>query len=103
MTTSVSKKFFFAGISTTQRNEGHNSIVKMKIWSYYSLFEFIGNLDIVLLKMREKENLLNHNDLFAPPKLITPLAIEKSLLGLYTNKVFSDYQEEISHSLYYVI
>lgn len=68
-------------MSTIQRSEGLNNILKMKIWSHYSLFEFMGNFDTVLSKSREKENLLEHNDLFALPKLITPLIIEKSLLG----------------------
>lgn len=79
------QSFFFASMSTTQRSEDLNNIVKMKIRTHYSLNEFMGNIKIVLSNIREKENLLKHNDLFAPPKLLTPLAIEKCLLGVYTS------------------
>lgn len=57
----------------------------MGIISHYSLYEFMGNFKTVLSNIREKENILDHNDLFVPPKVLTPLAIEKNLLGVYTS------------------
>lgn len=51
--------YFFAGMSTSQRSEGMNNIVNMKIKSYFTLLEFVGNSEFVI---QEKENILDHKD-----------------------------------------
>lgn len=82
---------FFVSMSMTQRSEGMNNIVKMKIKSYYTLLEFNGNFESVLNGIREKENILDHKDLYGIPSLRTILGIKKSLCGVYTNQASFDF------------
>lgn len=79
-------------MTSTQSSEGMNSIVKMKIKSYYTLLDFVGNFECVLKSIREKENCLDHEDRFGSLSMFTILGIEKSVVGVYINQVFFEFQ-----------
>lgn len=79
-----------------------NSIVKMRIKSQFTLLEFIGNFENVPKAIREKENLLDHQDHLGNPTLLTILGIKKSLMGVYTRQVYIEFQTEVQRSLSYV-
>lgn len=95
--------YFFVGMNSTQRSEGMNSLVKMSVQSHYILLEFLTKFENVISFQREKWNRLDHNDLYAPQKIITPLAIEKSMLIVYINEAFIDFQHQASLSLQHVM
>lgn len=56
----------------------------------------------VVSYQREKWNRLDYHGLYAPQKTITPLGIEKSLLKIYTNEAFMDFQHQESMSMHHV-
>lgn len=62
-----------------------NSILKMKVKSHFTLLEFIWNYESVLESIREKENLLDHQDKFGKLTLTSILDVEKSTVGVYMN------------------
>lgn len=66
-----------------------SNIVTMKIKSNYMLLEFLCNFESILKDMCEKENLLDHHDLFSPPALVNCLPIdEHSFVSVYTYEAF---------------
>lgn len=95
-------KHFFARMNTTQRSEWMNNLVKMCVQLHYSLLEFFSKFDNVVSYQCEKRNKLNHHDLYAP-QTITPLGIEKSLLSVYTNGSFMDFQHQAALSMHHVM
>lgn len=82
-------------MSTTQRSDGKNEQhSEDEDKSQFTLLEFVGNFENVLKAIREKENLLDHQDHMGHLPLLTILGIEKSLSRVYTSQVFVEFQTE---------
>lgn len=84
-------KYFFVGMNTTQRSEKMNNLVKICVQFHYSFLEFFSKFENVVSYLLEKWNRLEYHRLYASQKSITPLMIEKSLIGVYTNEAFMDF------------
>lgn len=95
--------YIFSGMSTTQRSEAMNHLIKMCVKPSFILYEFVDSLDNVLLALWDKEILKDHEDTFAPPHIIINLPIESSLLQKYTFEVFALYQNQMKMDLNYFI
>lgn len=95
--------YFFIGMSTTQISEAMNNLVKVHIKSSFTLYEFIGSLETILMRVRDKEILKDHEDTYTPPHLITNLVIEDVFLNKYTYEAFAIYQNQVRLSMNYFI
>lgn len=78
-------------MQSTQRSEGMDSLVKMDVKRYSTLFESVCSLELVLKAQRNRQEELDHKD--TPTLFITPLPIECSLLNVYTTEAFLLYQQ----------
>lgn len=95
--------YFSLGMSTTQRSEAMNHLVKMRVKPSFTFYEFIGSLEIVLLGLHNKEIIRDQWDIFSPSHLITNLPIESFLLDKDTFEVFSLYQNQVSLNINYFL
>lgn len=53
---------FFIGMSTTQKSETMNHLVKMHTKPFFTIYIFVGSLEIILLGLRDKEMRKDNQD-----------------------------------------
>lgn len=80
-----------------------NHLVKIRVKSSFTLYEFVGSLDTIMLALHDKEVLKDHEDSFAPPHLVTNLSIESSLLKKYTSEAFAISPNQVKMNINYFI
>ncbi|XP_074298791.1 protein FAR-RED IMPAIRED RESPONSE 1-like [Silene latifolia] len=91
---------FWAGMSTTQRNEGVNAFFKHYVNSKTSLKQFVLNYDIALGSKCDKERLLDHQSKYTSYKIVTKFAAERVFQPIYTHYAFQRVMEEVRGCLY---
>ena len=80
---------------TTSRSESANSFFNHFIHRKSTFVEFWLRFDIALECQRQKELKADNASLHTTPKLMTPWAMKKQCSVIYTNEVFSKFQEQI--------
>jgi zinc finger SWIM domain-containing protein 3 len=68
---------FWAGMTTTQRVEGMNGLLKKFLTNKTSLGDFVLQFDTALLSLWENENDADHDSKYKNPNLLTCLPMEK--------------------------
>ncbi|XP_042958127.1 protein FAR-RED IMPAIRED RESPONSE 1-like [Carya illinoinensis] len=93
------KEIFWAGMSTTQRNESMNALFDGYIHSRTYLKEFVDQFNNALRKKIENENGVDFHsfNVIIPVVSISPL--EKIFQNIYTNAKFREVQKEIIEML----
>nr|XP_043625847.1 protein FAR1-RELATED SEQUENCE 6-like [Erigeron canadensis] len=89
------KKWFWAGMSTTQRSESMNAFFDAYVNSKTSLRQFVEQYDNALKSKVEKETSADHDSLNYSYRLISGLNIEKQFHEAYTNEIFNLFQDEL--------
>lgn len=90
------KRFFWAGMSTTQRSEGINAFFKKYVNKKTSLSEFVDKYELALHAKWEKEAAEDFRCAYRFPKLVSSLPFEKQVARAYTNKIFYLFQGEVT-------
>ncbi|KAL5722104.1 hypothetical protein ACHQM5_005665 [Ranunculus cassubicifolius] len=85
---------FCAGMTTTQRSESINSLLKKFFGGNLILREFIVQHDRVLASRREKERVANTENKKKMPNMVTEWAVEREASQIYTRKGFGIFQGE---------
>ncbi|XP_074299899.1 protein FAR-RED IMPAIRED RESPONSE 1-like [Silene latifolia] len=91
---------FWAGMSTTQRNEGVNAFFKHYVNSKTSLKQFVLKYDLALGSKCDKERLLDHQSKYTSYKILTKFAAERVFQPIYTHYAFQRVMEEVRGCLY---
>ncbi|XP_020253880.1 protein FAR1-RELATED SEQUENCE 5-like [Asparagus officinalis] len=94
---------FWAGMSSSQRSEGMNALLKMHVSRKNSLHDFVTIFQRVLARQREGELKEDHCTVEKKPKLKTLWSMEKQMAQIYTKKIFYIFQDELQPSLMYNI
>ncbi|OVA05733.1 FAR1 DNA binding domain [Macleaya cordata] len=94
------KETFWAGMSTTQRNESMNALFDGYVNSKTTLKQFLEQYDDALRSKVEKENQADYQSFNSRYECITYYDIEKQFQGAYTNTKFKEFQEELKGKLY---
>ncbi|XP_020242964.1 protein FAR1-RELATED SEQUENCE 5-like [Asparagus officinalis] len=97
------KQYFWAGMSSSQRSEGMNALLKKHISRKNSLHDFVTIFQRVLARQREGELKEDHCTVEKKPKLKTLWSMEKQMAQIYTKKIFYIFQDELQPSLMYNI
>ena len=97
------KQHFWAGMSSSQRSEGMNALLKMHVSKKNSLHDFVIIFERALTRQREEELIEDHQSLEKKPKLKTMWPMEKQMCQIYTRCIFYSFQVELEHSLMYNI
>ncbi|KAI0511390.1 hypothetical protein KFK09_012020 [Dendrobium nobile] len=93
------KNIFWAGMSTTQRNQTLNSYFDEYVDSKTSLQQFISLNEIALQDNYEKEAQADLESSHGSPYLLTQLPMEEKLSKLYTVNMFKKFQEELKATI----
>ncbi|XP_057463782.1 protein FAR1-RELATED SEQUENCE 6-like isoform X2 [Actinidia eriantha] len=94
------KDTFWAGMSTTQRNESMNAFFDGYVNSKTTLKQFIEQYDSALRSKVEKENKADHASFHFRIPLITEFEIEKQFQEFYTMEKFKEFQDELRGLIY---
>lgn len=88
------RKYFWAGMSTTQRSESMHAFFDGYINSTTSLNQFVKQYDNALSSRAEKEFEADFNSLDTTIPCVSNSSIEKQLQGEYTHAKFKEVQTE---------
>ncbi|XP_062089745.1 protein FAR1-RELATED SEQUENCE 5-like [Humulus lupulus] len=96
---------FFCGMSTTQRSEGINVMLKKKVNNKLKLYEFLRVVDMVLSLVRHREEKDDYTTLHTTPELgKTNLhQIEEELSNIYTRNMFYKVRKQMSKEGNYMV
>ncbi|KAI3855869.1 hypothetical protein MKX03_001012 [Papaver bracteatum] len=94
------KDTFWAGMSTTQRNEGSNMFFDGYMNARSSIKQFAEQYEVVLRKKVEKEKLADDTSSQKTIPLVTTYPMEKQIQKRYTNSKFKEFQVELLAMLY---
>ncbi|GFY97364.1 far-red elongated hypocotyls 3 [Actinidia rufa] len=94
------KDTFWAGMSTTQRNESMNAFFDGYVNSKTTLKQFIEQYDSALRSKVEKESKADHASFHFRIPLITEFEIEKQFQEFYTMEKFKEFQDELRGLIY---
>ncbi|XP_010247642.1 PREDICTED: protein FAR1-RELATED SEQUENCE 6-like isoform X2 [Nelumbo nucifera] len=89
------KDTFFAGMSTTQRNEGMTAFFDGHVHKQTSLKDFLDKYDLVLQKKYQKEARADFESIHFNPVLKTKCCFEAQLSKVYTKEIFKKFQYEV--------
>ncbi|KAL6579014.1 hypothetical protein OROMI_009230 [Orobanche minor] len=95
------KDFFVAGMSSSQRVEGHHSFLKTYVLRKNSLVDFFVRFQIALAHQREQETKADHIDKSEVPITLTPFPMEEQMRNIYTKEIFLLFQDELKQSVLY--
>ncbi|XP_042962627.1 protein FAR1-RELATED SEQUENCE 5-like [Carya illinoinensis] len=90
------KECFWAGMSTTQRNESMNAFFDGYVHSRTNLKEFVDQFDKVLKKKIENENLADFQSFNVTIPCISRSPIKKRFQELYTIAKFKEVQQQVN-------
>ncbi|XP_048322381.2 protein FAR1-RELATED SEQUENCE 5-like isoform X1 [Ziziphus jujuba] len=90
---------FSAGISSSQRAESFHAFFKKYVSKKNLLMDFILRFNRALAHQRHEELRADHINIKEKPILKLPLEMEKQMAGIYTRKIFLEFQDELWHSL----
>ncbi|XP_057959186.1 protein FAR1-RELATED SEQUENCE 6-like [Malania oleifera] len=96
------RETFWAGMSSTQRNESMNAFFDGYVNSKTSLKQFVQQYDSALRIKIEKETQADFKDFSSIIPCVTQFPIEKKFQGVYTSTMFKQFQEELVAMLYCV-
>ncbi|XP_028085358.1 protein FAR-RED IMPAIRED RESPONSE 1-like [Camellia sinensis] len=94
------KDIFWAGMSTTQRNESMNAFFDGYVNSKTTLKQFVEQYDNALRSKIEKETKANLNSRNKLYDCLTVYGFEKQFRAAYTNSKFKEVQAEIKRLMY---
>ncbi|XP_062104158.1 protein FAR1-RELATED SEQUENCE 5-like [Humulus lupulus] len=96
---------FFCGMSTTQRNEGINAVLKKKLNQKLKLYEFVRALDMALSWVRHRKATDDYESLHTSPQLgVTNLPVmEEELSRIYTRNMFFKVRRQMSKEGQYTV
>ncbi|XP_041011331.1 protein FAR1-RELATED SEQUENCE 5-like [Juglans microcarpa x Juglans regia] len=89
------KKYFWAGMSTTQHNESMNAFFYDYVHSKTNLKEFVDHFDSALRKKIENDNHAEFQSFSQVIPCIFRSPIEKKFQELYTNAKFKEVQQQV--------
>ncbi|XP_051127822.1 protein FAR1-RELATED SEQUENCE 5-like [Andrographis paniculata] len=89
------RQFFCADITTTQRSEGINSVIKRYVSSKNPLRVFFERFENFLESRRYEELKADFKASISAPVLHIPVQILKHAAGVYTPEVFKGFQKEL--------
>ncbi|XP_077220183.1 protein FAR-RED IMPAIRED RESPONSE 1-like isoform X2 [Tasmannia lanceolata] len=90
------KDTFFAGMSTSQRNETINFVFDPYVSRKTTLKEFVEQYETALQHRCEKEAQADLETFHRKPSLKTPSPFEVQLASIYTRDIFKKFQVEVS-------
>ncbi|XP_068639997.1 protein FAR1-RELATED SEQUENCE 6-like [Aristolochia californica] len=94
------KETFWAGMSSTQRNEHVGAFFDGYVHPKTSLQQFLSKYELVLRSKSEKEAQADFDSFDRSPPLISKLYIEEQLSKLYTIDMFKKFQDELKALIY---
>ncbi|XP_016176180.1 protein FAR-RED ELONGATED HYPOCOTYL 3 isoform X2 [Arachis ipaensis] len=87
---------FCAGIRTTSRCEGINSVAKNFLQSKHGMLELVQNLELMVRDYRNNELLVQFRSIDSVPVMTTSLeSLERCAASVYTHAIFGDVRNEI--------
>jgi MULE transposase domain/SWIM zinc finger len=89
---------FFADMSTTQRSESMNAILKLWLNSHTSIYQFVMKIENVIEGIRHRESDDDIKTMNETPRLWSNYQIEHEALQVYTRKCFSVFKEILRES-----
>ena len=94
------KDTFWAGMSSTQRDESLNSFFEGRINMKTTIKQFVDEYDKALRNKVEKEHLADFQCFSTWIPCVTLFEIEKQFQAAYTNTKFKEFQKELTGKLY---
>ncbi|KAK9288971.1 hypothetical protein L1049_017442 [Liquidambar formosana] len=95
---------FFAGMRSTQRNEGMNAFFNEHLTPRLQLFEFVQHYDRALVKLRHAETQAEYDSNHTSPVTNSALvSIESHAIRIFTKKMFSKFREELKYETLYFV
>jgi hypothetical protein len=95
------KDVFRAGMSTTQRSESMHAFFDGYVNAKTTLKHFCSQYENALRDKVEKEILADFNSFNSTIPCITHFDIEKQFQSVYTNSKFKEFEDELTHMLYF--
>ncbi|KAJ3674498.1 hypothetical protein LUZ60_005114 [Juncus effusus] len=92
---------FFANMSTSQRSESMNSLLKNWVDSHTSIYKFVVQFDKMLQSVYARESEEDFRTLNEEASLWSPYPIEKEARKVYTRNVFSSFKNRLRQSCEY--
>ena len=83
---------FFAGMSSSQRSESFNAFLKQFETHKCGLHDFMMRFERAITRQRYQELKAEHENLQTRPKLLTGLEMEEQMAGIYSRKIFHEFQ-----------
>ncbi|XXG53745.1 hypothetical protein AAC387_Pa03g1795 [Persea americana] len=83
---------FFAGMSSSQRSESFNAFLKQFETHKCGLHDFMMRFERAITRQRYQELKAEHENLQTTPKLLTGLEMEEQMAGIYSRKIFHEFQ-----------
>ncbi|KAJ4801230.1 Protein FAR1-RELATED SEQUENCE 5 [Rhynchospora pubera] len=87
------RNVFFAKMSTTQRSEGINSVVKMGMTSHTSIYKFVLKFDAMVESIWQREGDEDLKSMNESPQLWSLYQLEVDARQVYTRSIFRKFKE----------
>ncbi|XP_071700907.1 protein FAR1-RELATED SEQUENCE 11-like isoform X2 [Rutidosis leptorrhynchoides] len=97
------RNYFFGGMTSTQRSESINGVIKRFVSSHTSLRDFVKQVDLVVEEMRSRQVHDNMLATLRPTSLKTKSPLEKQAHDVLTPFAFKKFQEELERASQYLI
>ncbi|OAY74431.1 Protein FAR1-RELATED SEQUENCE 5, partial [Ananas comosus] len=97
------RDIFFANMSTSQRSEGMNALLKILLDSHTSIYKFVIQFEKIVASRYENENLQEFKMKDGQASLWTFNPIEEQARDVYTKNVFMDFRDQLKASTGYRI
>lgn len=85
---------FWAGMTTTQRVESMNALLKTYLTRRESLQDFVSSFEEALVNIWEREHKYDHDSKYKAPKVHSELPMEYQFQAIYTNEMFMKCQQQ---------
>ncbi|KAK9101527.1 hypothetical protein Scep_024957 [Stephania cephalantha] len=93
------KNFFWAGVSSLQRDENSTAFFDGYVNAKTALKQFISQYEVAMSKKYEKEAFADFNSFHKEGELVSRLPYEIQLRAIYTNDVFALFQNEVRNMM----
>ncbi|KAJ4808279.1 Protein FAR1-RELATED SEQUENCE 5 [Rhynchospora pubera] len=92
------RDIFFAEMSTTQRSESMNSLLKMWMTAHTSIYKFVMRIDNMVESIWQREGDEDNKTMDQIPHLWSRYPLEAHARQIYTRKVFALFKELVKDS-----
>jgi MULE transposase domain/SWIM zinc finger len=89
---------FFASMSTTQRSEGMNAVMKLMVDNYTYIYQFAVQLDKLIVGIWQNESDEDFRTINEVPKLWSHHNIEVGARRVYTRKIYNMFKKTLVES-----